>query len=141
MKNPLSGATKKFKRLANLEKENKFPQNSPAHFKWTLPLAELMESINVEGSLENMTHKGGYRSTAGQLPEGSIKFTLPCIGLYCLVLPYIALYCIVLPCIALYCLVFPVSSNGTQYIALPCIETPCRDSSNAAWCISTVSKV
>ena len=84
MRNPLSGATKKFKRLANLEKENKFQQNLP-HFKWTLPLVEVMEDINVEGSLENMR----FRSTAGQLAEGSIKFTSCSTGLYCHVLPCI----------------------------------------------------
>ena len=35
-------------------------------------------------------HKEGFRSTAGQVPEGSIKFTSCCTVLYCLALPCIA---------------------------------------------------
>ena len=73
--NPLSVATKKFKRFsASLEKENKFGQN----FKWTLPLAKVMERLNMWRAPWKMWHKEGFRRTAGQLSGSSIKSTFRC---------------------------------------------------------------
>ena len=73
--NPLSVATKKFKRFSgSLEKENKFGQN----FKWTLPLAKVMERLNMWRAPWKRWHKEGFRRTAGQLSGSSIKSTFRC---------------------------------------------------------------
>ena len=76
--NPLSVATKKFKRFSgSLEKENKFGQDPP-HFKWTLPLAKVMERLNMWRAPWKRWHKEGFRRTAGQLSGSSIKSTFRC---------------------------------------------------------------
>ena len=109
--NPLSVATKKFKRFSgSLEKENKFGQNSP-HFKWTLPLAKVMERLNMWRAPWKRWHKEGFRRTAGQLSGSSIKSTFRCpVHVQCIVSKHTVGY-------------LSSVAELPSSIALPCIGT------------------
>ena len=103
VRNPLSAITKKFKRLANLEKENKFLLQNLPHFKWTSPLAKSYGRAQYGGGAPWKTwHKEGFRSTAGLDNYRRAPYNLPCLAVwYYLVLTLTALPCIGTLCICI----------------------------------------